>query len=111
MSWFAGYTETSARLLVFSKSWSRRRSVYSLACVVGPEGRLHEKPNVQATSEDIALSLGASVRCVVSLVGLGGIPSAGRFHESWTVREHQTQKYACDHGALILLILLAGSYG
>jgi hypothetical protein len=85
VSWFAGYTETSARLLVFSKSWSRRRSAYSLACVVGPEGRLHEKPDVQATSEDIALSLGASVllepsrdRRAVSLVGLGGIPSAGR---------------------------------
>jgi hypothetical protein len=46
---------------------------------------LHEKPDVQATSEDIALSLGASVllepsrdRRAVSLVGLGGIPSAGR---------------------------------
>jgi hypothetical protein len=31
-------------------------------------------------------------------------------YESWTVREHQNQKYAYGHGALILLILLAGSY-
>ena len=31
-------------------------------------------------------------------------------YESWTVREHQNQKYAYGHGALILLILLVNSY-
>ena len=28
----------------------------------------------------------------------------------WSVHEHQNQKYAYHHGALVLLILLAGSY-
>ena len=31
-------------------------------------------------------------------------------YERWTVRKHQNQKYAYDHGDLILLILLASSY-
>jgi len=31
-------------------------------------------------------------------------------YERRTVREHQNQKYAYDHGALILLILLASFY-
>jgi len=32
-------------------------------------------------------------------------------YERWTVREHQNQKYAYNHGALILLILLASIIG
>ena len=31
-------------------------------------------------------------------------------YERWTVREHQSRKYAYDHGALILLIPSASSY-
>ena len=31
-------------------------------------------------------------------------------YESWTVREHQNQKYSYGHRALILLILLGSSY-
>ena len=33
-----------------------------------------------------------------------------KYYESWTVREHQNQKYAFDHGALVLSIPLASSY-
>jgi len=45
---------------------------------------------------------------------LGGVPALSlptvASYENWTVREHQNQKYAYGHRALILSILLANSY-
>ena len=47
-----------------------------------------------------------ALRVYIALLSLRLVAS----YESWTVREHQNQKYAYGHGALIPLILLAGSY-
>ena len=65
-----------------------------------PEQRVRRIPPPRTSA--LARTSGAS--------GFAVSPPRAKSYESWAVREHQNQKCAYDHGALTLLILLAGSY-